>query len=149
MSYEEATRILQETYQREQEHKQKVLDRRRRRGEIIEGEQLTHAEKNARMMAFLWVVPSLSLLCHANTVSERISQRIQTSKTTATTTMRTKTRMEKMRTADPRGLMRTIRTTVLRVRILSSQTTMTYPLSSASTKHGFPGPFPEKSRLRQ
>ena len=103
MSYEEATQILQETFQREQEHKQKVLDRRRRRGEIIEGEQLTHAEKNARMMAFLWVVPSLSLLCHANTVSERISQRIQTSKTTATTTMRTRNKLLGARSTPPRN----------------------------------------------
>ena len=53
MTYDEATKILQETFQREKEHKEKVLDRRRRRGEIIEGEQLTHAEKNARMLAFL------------------------------------------------------------------------------------------------
>lgn len=53
MSYDEATKILQETFQREQEHKQKVMDRRRRRGEVISGEHLTRAEMDARMLAFL------------------------------------------------------------------------------------------------
>ncbi len=53
ISTDEATRILQETLQREQEHKQKLLDKRRRRGDVGAGEQLTRAEMDARMHAFL------------------------------------------------------------------------------------------------
>ncbi|KAI9000890.1 hypothetical protein BD414DRAFT_473025 [Trametes punicea] len=60
MSYEEADQILHDSFVREQEHKQKVLDRRRRRGEVIEGEQLTRAEMDARMWAFLTYKPSES-----------------------------------------------------------------------------------------
>ncbi|KAH9899745.1 hypothetical protein C8Q73DRAFT_787596 [Cubamyces lactineus] len=60
MSYEEADRILHDTFVREQEHKAKVLDRRRRRGEVVPGEQLTRAEMDARMWAFLTYKPSES-----------------------------------------------------------------------------------------
>lgn len=56
MSYDEATNILRETYQREQEHKARVIDRRRRRGEVMPGEKLTRAEMDARMLAFLYVI---------------------------------------------------------------------------------------------
>ncbi|TFK94682.1 hypothetical protein K466DRAFT_657543 [Polyporus arcularius HHB13444] len=60
MSTDEATRILQETLQREQEHKQKLLDKRRRRGDVGAGEQLTRAEMDARMHAFLTYKPTES-----------------------------------------------------------------------------------------
>ncbi|KAI0650619.1 hypothetical protein C8Q79DRAFT_900114 [Trametes meyenii] len=60
MSYEEADQILHDTFVREQEHKQKVLDKRRRRGEVIEGEQLSRAEMDARMWAFVSYKPSES-----------------------------------------------------------------------------------------
>ncbi|KAI0352815.1 hypothetical protein OH77DRAFT_1512977 [Trametes cingulata] len=60
MSYEEADRILHDSFVREQEHKQRVLDRRRRRGEVIAGEHLTRAEMDARMWAFLTYKPSES-----------------------------------------------------------------------------------------
>ncbi|KAI0720243.1 hypothetical protein C8T65DRAFT_752704 [Cerioporus squamosus] len=60
MSTDEATRILQETFQREQEHKQKLMDRRRRRGEVVAGEHLTRAEMDARMLAFLTYKPTES-----------------------------------------------------------------------------------------
>ena len=53
MSYDEATKILQESFQREQEHKQKLEEKRRRRGDVMAGEQLTRAEMDARMLAFL------------------------------------------------------------------------------------------------
>ncbi|RPD67040.1 hypothetical protein L226DRAFT_529428 [Lentinus tigrinus ALCF2SS1-7] len=58
MSSDEAAKILQETFRREQEHKAKVMDRRRRRGEMISGEHLTRAEKDARMLAFLTYKPT-------------------------------------------------------------------------------------------
>ncbi|PIL37271.1 hypothetical protein GSI_00964 [Ganoderma sinense ZZ0214-1] len=58
MSYDEATNILRETYQREQEHKARVIDRRRRRGEVMPGEKLTRAEMDARMLAFLTYKPT-------------------------------------------------------------------------------------------
>ena len=60
MSYDEATNILRESYQREQEHKARVVDRRRRRGDVMPGEQLTRAEMDARMLAFLYVVLSVA-----------------------------------------------------------------------------------------
>ncbi|KAI1796259.1 hypothetical protein LXA43DRAFT_660387 [Ganoderma leucocontextum] len=58
MSHDEAANILRETYQREQEHKARVIDRRRRRGEVMPGEQLTRAEMDARMLAFLTYKPT-------------------------------------------------------------------------------------------
>ncbi|KAI9056557.1 hypothetical protein FKP32DRAFT_1586117 [Trametes sanguinea] len=60
MSYQEADQILHDSFVREQEHKQKVLDRRRRRGEVLEGEHLSRAEMDARMWAFLTYKPSES-----------------------------------------------------------------------------------------
>ncbi|CDO68685.1 hypothetical protein BN946_scf184652.g12 [Trametes cinnabarina] len=60
MSYQEADQILRDSFVREQEHKQKVLDRRRRRGEVLEGEQLSRSEMDARMWAFLTYKPSES-----------------------------------------------------------------------------------------
>ena len=133
---------MQETFQREQEHKQKVLDRRRRRGEIIEGEQLTHAEKNARMMAFLCVT---SLLVWSLILT--ISPEHTSPRTRIWRMMTTKRRMRKMKTAVLHGLMKTTKTTVSKDKILSSQTTTIYLPSSASTRHESPGPFPEKNRL--
>ncbi|KAI0774398.1 hypothetical protein C8Q74DRAFT_832369 [Fomes fomentarius] len=56
MSYDEATKILEESYQREQEHKQRLEEKRRRRGDVMGGERLTRAEMDARMLAFLYVV---------------------------------------------------------------------------------------------
>ncbi|KAH9943325.1 uncharacterized protein BXZ73DRAFT_74305 [Epithele typhae] len=58
MSADEAAQILRNTFKREQEHKQKVMDKKRRRGDILPGEQLTYAEKNARMLAFLNYKPT-------------------------------------------------------------------------------------------
>ncbi|OJT11670.1 hypothetical protein TRAPUB_11812 [Trametes pubescens] len=58
MSYTEADQILHDTFVREKEHKQKLLDKRRRRGEVVPGEQLTRAEMDARMWAFLSYKPS-------------------------------------------------------------------------------------------
>ncbi|KAI0775985.1 hypothetical protein BD413DRAFT_469328 [Trametes elegans] len=60
MSYQEADQILHDSFVRDQEHKQRVIDRRRRRGEVVEGEQLTRAEMDARMWAFLSYKPSES-----------------------------------------------------------------------------------------
>ena len=65
MTYDEATKILQETFLREQEHKQKMLDRRMRRGEVRPGEHLTRAEMDARMLAFL-CVPSTFMALISN-----------------------------------------------------------------------------------
>ncbi|KAI0750931.1 hypothetical protein C8Q80DRAFT_1268238 [Daedaleopsis nitida] len=58
MSYDEATKILQESYQREQEQKHKLEEKRRRRGDVTAGEQLTRAEMDARMLAFISYKPS-------------------------------------------------------------------------------------------
>ncbi|KAH9850712.1 hypothetical protein C2E23DRAFT_734368 [Lenzites betulinus] len=58
MSSQEADQILHDTFLREQEHKKKVIDRRVRRGEVLEGEHLTRAEMDARMWAFLSYKPS-------------------------------------------------------------------------------------------
>ncbi|EJF56587.1 hypothetical protein DICSQDRAFT_174726 [Dichomitus squalens LYAD-421 SS1] len=58
MSYDEAANILRESYQREQEHKARMNDRRRRRGDVVPGEQLTRAEMDARMLAFLTYKPT-------------------------------------------------------------------------------------------
>ncbi|KAI0832550.1 hypothetical protein BC628DRAFT_328162 [Trametes gibbosa] len=58
MSSQEADQILHDTFVREQEHKKKVMDRRLRRGEVLEGEHLTRAEMDARMWAFLSYKPS-------------------------------------------------------------------------------------------
>lgn len=59
MSYTEADQILHDTFVREQEHKQKLLDKRRRRGEVTPGEQLTRAEMDQRMWAFLYAAPPI------------------------------------------------------------------------------------------
>lgn len=147
MSYDEATKILEESYQREQEHKQRLEEKRRRRGDVMEGERLTRAEMDARMLAFLYVVllhPFLLLfLSNQGIISEHTSLRIPIPKTRKT--RRTRTR----KTAVLRGGMKTIRTTVSRARTSSNRTTRTYLASSALTKRGFRGPYPGKSRVTQ
>ncbi len=72
MSYTEADQILHDTFVREKEHKQKLLDKRRRRGEVVPGEQLTRAEMDARMWAFLYA--ALPVLCPSTDTSVQIIQ---------------------------------------------------------------------------
>ena len=53
ISFEEAARLEKEAHEAEEQRRQEVLERKRRQGMTIPGEQLTRQEREARMWAFM------------------------------------------------------------------------------------------------